>query len=189
MSVTIEGLKEEKSYLTRERNKYGDITREPYKVVLKRKVNIVSGLPRIGHFLIDFTLLYCAYFFVGFVLQFSYPNSNFLNSKLFSYLLFWGLWVAYYFTFEKILQRTIGKFATGSVVIDQHAKEPSTGQLIARSFARLVPFEAFSCLADRGWHDKWSKTYVVTEQERDELQRLLNKHEGNILSNSEDLLD
>ena len=86
------------------------------------------------------------------------------------------------------MQRTIGKFATKSVVINEYAQKPSNEQLIGRSFARLVPFEAFSCLADRGWHDTWSKTYVVTEKERDELQRLLNKHEGNILSNSEDQL-
>lgn len=189
MSLTIEELTEEKTYLTRERNAYGDITREPYKVVLKRRVNLVSGLPRIGHYLIDLALLYCVYFFIVFVVDLSNPNSNYLDSKLFSYLLIWGLWVAYYFTCEKTMQRTIGKFATDSVVINKYAEQPSTRQLIGRSFARLVPFEALSCLSDRGWHDKWSKTYVVTVKERNELQRLIGRQKGNFLSNSEDLLD
>ena len=97
--------------------------------------------------------------------------------------------VAYYFVCEKTMQRTIGKFATNAVVIDQYAEAPSDGSLIGRSFARLVPFEALSCLSDRGWHDTWSKTYVVTTEERDTLQKLLREQEGNFLSDREDLLD
>lgn len=27
--------------------------------------------------------------------------------------------------------------------------------------ARMVPFEAFSFLGERGWHDSWSGTQVV----------------------------
>ena len=88
------------------------------------------------------------------------------------------------------MQRTVGKFATNSVVINQYAEAPDAGSLIGRSFARLVPFDAFSCLGgDRGWHDKWSKTYVVTTEERDKLRKLLNEQQGIFISDSEDLLD
>jgi uncharacterized RDD family membrane protein YckC len=97
--------------------------------------------------------------------------------------------VGYYFICEKTMQRTIGKFATKAVVINQYAEPADDGSLIGRSFSRLVPFEAFSCLSDRGWHDRWSKTYVVTTDERDKLKRLLNEQQGVFISDDPDLLD
>ena len=48
-----------------------------------------------------------------------------------------------------------------------------------------VTIEAFSCFGERGWHDQWSKTYVVKRSEKIELQRLL----GTLSSKQEDLLD
>jgi uncharacterized RDD family membrane protein YckC len=73
-------------------------------------------------------------------------------------------------------KKTPGKFLTKTVVIDEYANKPDFGTLLLRSFARLVPFEPFSCWGDtysRGWHDKWSNTWVVKEEERDELKKLL----------------
>lgn len=189
MSVSIEELKEEKTFYKRERDALGNVSREPYQAKIKRKVNVVNGWQRFGHYMIDFVILYGMNFGLGFLIAVVNPTSEILTEPLYSYAIGWTILVAYYFISENTMQRTIGKFATKSVVINEYAQKPSNEQLIGRSFARLVPFEAFSCLADRGWHDTWSKTYVVTEKERDELQRLLNKHEGNILSNSEDLLD
>jgi hypothetical protein len=87
------------------------------------------------------------------------------------------------------MKRTIGKFATDSVVINQYAETPDDGPLIGRSFSRLVPFEALSCLSDRGWHDTWSKTYVVTTEERDKLKKLLLEQDGVFISDRLDLLD
>lgn len=61
--------------------------------------------------------------------------------------------------------------------------------IIGGSFSRLVPFEPLSCLSDRGWHDVWSKTYVVTTEERDELKKLLLEQNGVFISDRLDLLD
>ena len=97
--------------------------------------------------------------------------------------------VAYYFICERTMQRTLGKFATNSVVINEYGEAPELGSLVGRSFSRLVPFEALSCLSDRGWHDRWSKTYVVTTEERDILKRLLNEQQGYFVSDNPDLLD
>ena len=81
----------------------------------------------------------------------------------------------YYFLFEFTLQKTPGKFITGTRVIDEYANKPNFGTMLTRSVVRMVPFEGFSCLSERGWHDKWSNTYVVREEEYKKLKELIAK--------------
>jgi uncharacterized RDD family membrane protein YckC len=57
--------------------------------------------------------------------------------------------------------RSIGKYITGTKVVDYYGTTPTTGTLIARNMYRAVPFDQLSFLGDRGWHDSWSDTYVV----------------------------
>jgi len=73
------------------------------------------------------------------------------------------LTLAYYIIFEVALGRTLGKLITGTKVVNADGGEASVGQVVGRSFARYIPFEAFSFLGEtgRGWHDSLSKTYVV----------------------------
>jgi uncharacterized RDD family membrane protein YckC len=72
-------------------------------------------------------------------------------------------------------QQTPGKYLMKTVVIDEYANKPELRTIIVRSLIRLVPFEPFSCFGDnsRGWHDRWSHTWVVTEEEVSELRKLL----------------
>ncbi len=81
---------------------------------------------------------------------------------------------AYYIIGEYKYQKTIGKYLTKSVVVDEYGDRPELKTIILRSLIRLVPFETFSCLGEpsSGWHDRWSKTFVVTEEELVELKRL-----------------
>jgi uncharacterized RDD family membrane protein YckC len=76
-----------------------------------------------------------------------------------------GLIVAlsYYFIMEALCQRRIGKFVTGTRVVSANGGRPSSSQLLGRTFARLIPFEAFSFLSNNpvGWHDSLSGTRVV----------------------------
>lgn len=70
--------------------------------------------------------------------------------------------LAYYIVFEATLGRTPGKMIVGTRVVDLEGNHPSFRQIVIRTFARLVPFEPFSCLSDDGgWHDDWSKTRVI----------------------------
>lgn len=70
-------------------------------------------------------------------------------------------WV-YYFSFESLTGRTLGKMVTGTKVISLTGEPLTTGQMLRRTFSRLVPFEAFSFLGNGiGWHDRWSDTVVV----------------------------
>lgn len=77
-----------------------------------------------------------------------------------------GIWVmgAYYLATEGIFGRTLGKLITGTRVVNwRTGQKAGWGALIGRTFARFVPFEAFSFLGagPGGWHDNWSGTMVV----------------------------
>lgn len=195
MKLTIEDLKITKTFYRRNRDAFGNRTKEAYESQVKRKVRLVTGWLRFAHYLIDgliigvilfgFDMLMLEVFSLN--LTANYGGGAFymrfipsIDNIIITFV--------YYFICEKTMQRTIGKFATGAVVINQYAETPSDGSLIGRSFARLVPFEPLSCLSDRGWHDTWSKTYVVTVEERDQLRDLLHE-QGVFVSTHDDILD
>jgi uncharacterized RDD family membrane protein YckC len=69
----------------------------------------------------------------------------------------------YFFLSEMAWQRTPAKFITGTKVITYEGTKPTAGSIALRTLARFVPFEAISFLDCRvyGWHDKWSRTFVV----------------------------
>ena len=70
----------------------------------------------------------------------------------------------YYLFFEGIWQRTLGKWITKTKVVRYDGTKPHFLQILGRSFARWIPFEAFSFLFSNnpiGWHDRLSKTLVV----------------------------
>ncbi len=64
---------------------------------------------------------------------------------------------------------TLGKLITGTRVVTEAGVKPGWGQVVGRTFARLIPFEPFSLLFSshrqlRGWHDSLPKTYVVRKR-------------------------
>jgi uncharacterized RDD family membrane protein YckC len=72
----------------------------------------------------------------------------------------------YFMIMELLTGKTIGKLLTGTVVVDRYGNKPQNSDIIKRSFARLIPFDALSFLGTipRGWHDTLSDTYVVEEK-------------------------
>ncbi len=77
-----------------------------------------------------------------------------------------GAMLLYYIAMECFFGFTVGKLVAGTRVVNEDGGRPRWGQVVGRSFARLIPFEPFSVLfsnakARRGWHDSLSKTYVV----------------------------
>jgi uncharacterized RDD family membrane protein YckC len=124
-------------------------------------VDASSGL-RLGNLLLDYIGFFIFAFAITFFLQ---ALAALTGSKLpgvLGQLIGLFEWVAYYVLFEATLGRTPGKFITGTRVVNRAGGKPSFGQIVGRSFTRLVPFEAFSFLGSRGgWHDRWSHTRVV----------------------------
>lgn len=84
----------------------------------------------------------------------------------------------YYVLTEHYFQQTLGKMITGSVVINEFAERPAIGSCIVRTIVRVVPFEPWSFLGtnNRGWHDEWSNTWVVSKQEAERLKMLVSEH-------------
>jgi uncharacterized RDD family membrane protein YckC len=75
-----------------------------------------------------------------------------------------GIMIAYYLFFEGLFGRTPGKFACGTRVVDESGARPRFGQVVGRTFARLIPFEPLSLLFNAGrtgWHDTLPHTLVV----------------------------
>lgn len=190
---TIDDIYVEKTFYHRHRDAFGNRVQEPYQKKVKREVQVVTGLLRFGHYLLDAVIIGVAASFASVVIPsttiLSFPHVELNGQVIWPDLTLMFITVAYYFSCEAGMQTTIGKLATGTVVINQYAEKPKNASLLGRSFSRLVPFEAFSCLADRGWHDKWSNTYVVKKEEYQKLKRLLAEQQGVFISDSVDLLD
>jgi uncharacterized RDD family membrane protein YckC len=74
-----------------------------------------------------------------------------------------ALYLVYYIFCEGLTARTIGKWVTGTRVVNETGLRPTFLQTLGRSFGRLIPFDALSFVeADRrGWHDSVASTYVV----------------------------
>ena len=186
----ITDLVEERDYFKTERDSDGNRTREPYTALIKRPVQTVSGGARFGHYLLDVIVLYAINFVLGIVLGIVNPEAVLGIPDIVWNLVSMLLLVTYYFVMESSIQTTVGKLATNSVVIDEYGNKPNNSALIGRSFARLIPFEAFSCLGTRGWHDTLSKTYVVTKKEQAILKRLMQEQAGMIhIDERTDILD
>ncbi|MDX2362201.1 MAG: RDD family protein [Crocinitomicaceae bacterium] len=196
MRGTIHKITENKTFYNRDRDAFGNVTVEDYEKAIPRKIQLVAGLPRFGHYIIDAVIIGLLFIIVDFFLLaglnirdsigFEVNGITYNLTPAFEYII---IKVGYYFICEITTQRTIGKLATNSIVINEYAEAPKSGSLIVRSFIRLIPFEAFSCFSDRGWHDRWSKTYVVTTIERDTLKKLLNEQQGVFISERPDILD
>jgi len=82
------------------------------------------------------------------------------------FLLGMVIMLVYYVPQEKLFGRTLAKFITRTKVVSEDGSAATWGQIVGRTFSRFIPFEAFSFLGGKGypvgWHDKLSKTRVVT---------------------------
>lgn len=92
--------------------------------------------------------------------------------------------LVYYIVFESLWQRTPGKFITGTKVVLKDGTKAPLKNIVGRSFARLIPFNALSFLFGPpiGWHDTLSKTLVVPKDYTPEqVQRIdiANQKSGN----------
>ncbi|MCB1227839.1 MAG: RDD family protein [Verrucomicrobiales bacterium] len=86
-----------------------------------------------------------------------------LETQIYGFLIAIAVMVAYYAILEYSFGASIGKLITGTRVITSNGEPLGIGQIVGRSFARLIPFELFSFFGTkpRGWHDSLSQTLVV----------------------------
>ncbi|MNR95810.1 RDD family protein [compost metagenome] len=90
------------------------------------------------------------------------------------YLVFFFIMILYYTLFESLCSRTIGKFITKTIVVNEDGSKPDSQIILRRTLCRLIPFDGLSFLGSgRGWHDSITDTYVVDKRLMDEKMQLL----------------
>lgn len=189
---TIEDLKIEKTTYKKERDENGNVIQVPHTRMTSRPPVVVSQGVRFGYFLIDVVFYYMITFLIGVIIGIVVVATGNLelldpNSTFYQFINFMGypIFFLYYALSEGLFGTTLGKLICGYTVIDQYANKVSFPKALLRTICRYIPFEQFSCLAERGWHDTLSKTYVVKRSEKAELQKLL----GSYTAKEEDILD
>ena len=136
-----------------------------------------SRMKRFLNSLIDTVFFYILLSAIGVVFVLVVPGGdaaidrNPITAQLISILLF----IAYYALFESWLGKTIGKVITKTKVVDSEGEKPDFKAIVGRSFARLIPFEAFSFLRETptGIHDRMTNTMVVDDKPRSSFDRSL----------------
>jgi len=148
----------------------------PYRAL--RTVKVVSGGLRFAHFFVDLIAYYLLYYLCLFISSYIAASSDApFQAIIVAYYIsvfFMLSFPIYYICFEHFFQRTPGKFLTKSIVIDIYGNKPPFGTNILRNLLRLIPFETLSCaFNERGWHDRFSETFVVKEVEYNNIRELL----------------
>lgn len=131
---------------------------------------------RFVNFLIDnlfmnFALSYATGYLVGYILLQVAPD--FLNSiandeehginyYLLVFIISYFNYILYYTICEKAFNGyTLGKLITGTRAIRNDGQPLTFKDALLRSLSRIVPFEVFSGLGDKPWHDSWTNTTVI----------------------------
>ena len=127
--------------------------------------DLASRLQRFGNYVIDsiirFVLLAAFLVVAQFAGWFEWLMSSLGDFG--SYILGMISACIYYVTCESVFGRTVGKLITGTRVVTVDGRTPRFLQIVGRTFARLIPFEAFSFFGALGvgWHDSFSNTRVI----------------------------
>jgi uncharacterized RDD family membrane protein YckC len=84
---------------------------------------------------------------------------------IYIYVITISTWFLYYTICEKAFNgQTLGKLLTGTRAIRDDGQSLTFRDAALRSLSRAVPFEAFSALGGRPWHDSWTNTRVVNKR-------------------------
>jgi uncharacterized RDD family membrane protein YckC len=121
---------------------------------------------------ISYSFLYLGEFTGNYTLNNYWAGLSQIENLLYSYILM----LLYFFIFESINNRTLGKYVTKSMVIMSNGEKPTYQQIFKRSLCRMIPFDGLSFLGanGKGWHDSMSNTYVVDIAKYNERFNALN---------------
>jgi len=126
----------------------------------------------VDNLLMRFGLSYLTGTLVGYILGTFFPDyitaiierggENSFDLLFIGYLVAIFNYLFYYTICEKAFKGyTLGKLLTGTRAIRSDGLELTFKDAFLRSASRLVPFEVFSALGRRPWHDSWTKTTVI----------------------------
>jgi uncharacterized RDD family membrane protein YckC len=127
-------------------------------------VNRTGLLNRFIHMIIDMLAFWILTLMVLTVIGLFFTAETDSQVTVISYLTYFACFSGYYIFMEYSFQKTLGKFITKSKVQNADGTRPQLGDIVGRTFCRLIPFDAISYLImDAGFHDKWTNTTVIKE--------------------------
>jgi RDD family len=79
----------------------------------------------------------------------------------------------YYLLFEGLLNQTIGKFITNTIVVTSKGDNPSLKQILLRTLFRFIPFDLLTFFGNPaiGLHDELSSTIVINCGDKNVFQQ------------------
>lgn len=122
-----------------------------------------SRKARFAHYIIDVFIMILIFSKYIFFLPRSFTRAleEIFGDRLATFVLFFVVSTIYYLVFEGIFKTTPGKYLLQNRVVSHQSEKVRFSQIVARTFSRRIPFEAFSFFGVNGWHDSLSKTGVV----------------------------
>lgn len=165
--LAIETAKKEIELRNIDETKFREVSEkvEVQKLKLEKvENNSVSSLIRFVNFVIDFVVIFIFY---GMIVP---SFEQFLNLSSQTQLIIYRMgtlaifFAIYYIPFEHKYQKTLGKIITKTKVVNLEGEKAVLGDIISRTFCRLIPFDRFSFFFTRnGFHDAISKTKVIKD--------------------------
>lgn len=145
-------------------NPYESPKSNPFDLEIPVEPVPVGKLVRLANYIIDYLVQIALIILVSFIVLLVGGEEAFSTIERVPEILL-GIIVLfpYYIIMEASIGRTVGKLVTGTKVVDEDGRAPTLGQVVGRTFARIIPFEAVTFLGweTRGWHDSMPNTYVV----------------------------
>lgn len=141
---------------------------------------------RFGNYIIDVIVIYIFVFIIAFaaamITALAGSTTNILEEMegdWLATLIFLFISTTYYVIFEGFFSRSIAKFITQTVVVNEDGSKPDFGTIFKRTLCRIIPFDAFSYLGgrSRGWHDSIPEVYVVKKQAFEHSKKLFDSFE------------
>ena len=125
----------------------------------------VSSLTRFIHFIVDTIAFVILTIIFAFVLGLFINPTDQSLINLMGYLMLAAGFFGYYVFMETKFQKTIGKFITKTKVVNKNGTRPEVGDIVRRTFCRLIPFDRLSFLfTPNGFHDKLSDTTIIKDE-------------------------
>lgn len=141
---------------------------------------LVKADRRFFNFVIDIFML-SLIFFIGLVFYISNMSLNdakdfmnrFMTNGTLQFTVTSCVILLYYNLFEIFTSRTVGKFCTNTIVVDENGERAGYEAIMIRSLIRIIPLYwlYFVIFPTRGLHDLISKTFVVNKRQLEESKR------------------
>jgi len=128
---------------------------------------LASKEQRIGEYIIDRIAVFIVFMFLcflaGICIGLNHLNVDVegLDFKIYSLIFYLLLYIYYYYALEYYWGVTLGKLIMGTRAVTENGLELTSGEAFKRSMCRLIPFDVWSFLGTRGWHDSISRTVVI----------------------------